>query len=365
MPFQRPTLDQIIDRIRGDIKGALSITTILRRSFLEAFARANGGAAHIMHGHLVFISRQLFPDQAEGPYLKRWASIYFIQQKAATYAQLAVAITFTAAATAPALSELQRSDGVLYELDADVTAVAPGVVTGLAVCKVAGDIGNLGDGETLSFTSPIADIESDVVVNDTEVEGFDLESEEDLRTRVVERIRQPPQGGAAWDYIAWAKEVAGVTRAWVLPGHLGQGTVGVSFVLDDSDPIIPDQNKVDEVQAWITQPNKAPVTAEVYVFAPIELVVNPNIRIKPNTQAVRDAITQEIIDLFQREAQVSGAYKTVGEFYDGKIPLSKLNEAISLAAGEEDHQVVSPANDISPTTSQIATLGNITFQTLV
>lgn len=365
MPFQRPTLAQIIDRARGDIKGALEITTILRRSFLEATARALGGMAHILHGHLVFISRQLFPDQAEGPYLKRWASIYFIQQKAATFAQLQVNIVFTAAATATALSELQRTDGVLYELDADVTASGAGTLQGIVTCKTAGDIGNLGDGETLTFTSPIADVESSVVVDETVTAGFDMETEEDLRTRVVERIRQPPQGGAAWDYIAWAKEVAGVTRAWVFPGHLGQGTVGVSFVLDAADPIIPDQNKVDEVQAWITGPDKAPVGAEVTVFAPIELVVNPNIRIKPNTQAVRDAITEEIADLFRREAQVAGAYKTVDEFYDGKIPLSKLNEAISLAAGEDDHQVVLPTTDISPTTSQIATLGTITFQTLV
>lgn len=365
MPFQRPTLAQIIDRARGDIKGALSITTILRVSFLEALARMLGGAAHIMHGHLVYISRQLFPDQAEGPYLKRWASIYFIQQKAATFAKLQVSITFTAAATAPVLSELQRTDGVLYELDADVTASGAGTLQGTATCKTAGDIGNLGDGEALTFTSPIADVDSNVLVADTITAGFDMETEEELRARVVERIRQPPQGGAAWDYIAWAKEVAGVTRAWVFPGHLGQGTVGVSFVTDGADPIIPDNNKVAEVQAWITQPTKAPVGAEVTVFAPIPLVVNPNIRIKPNTLAVRDAITAEIEDLFRRDAQVSGAYKTVGEFYDGKIALSKLNEAISLAAGEEDHQVVSPASDISPTTSQIATLGTITFQTLV
>ena len=56
MAFQRPSLQDIIDRAEGDLKGALGITTILRRSFLAAIARAIAGVAHVLHGHLVFIS---------------------------------------------------------------------------------------------------------------------------------------------------------------------------------------------------------------------------------------------------------------------------------------------------------------------
>ena len=89
-----------------------------------------------------------------------------------------------------------------------------------------------------------------------------------------------------------------------------------------------------------------------------------DIAIKPNTQAVRDAVTAELEDLFLREAEVAGSYKQVGEQNDGRIPLSKINEAISAAQGEEDHVLNSPSAEIDPLTGDLLTVGTITFSTL-
>lgn len=363
MAFQRPTLDQIVDRVRSDIKGALGIFAILRRSFLEAIAFAIAGAAHILHGHLVFVSRQIFPDQAEKEFLQRWAAIYNILQKAATFTQLTISVEFTAAGTLPATTQLQRSDGVTYTVDADITATVAGFVTGTVTCDDSGSNGNIDAGEFLSLTSPVANVNQDIEVTGFVIEGEDQETDASLQERVVARIRLAPQGGATFDYIAWAREVTGVTRAWVFPDHLGQGTVGVSFVEDENVSIIPLAPKVAEVQDHIDFVK--PVTADVTVFAPIERVVNMSIKVKPNSVAIQDAITAEIVDLFQREANVAGAYKSVHEFFDGKILLSKVNEAISLAAGEDDHILLAPVEDIRPNDSEIATLGTITFSTLV
>ena len=41
--------------------------------------------------------------------------------------------------------------------------------------------------------------------------GTDTENDDDLRMRVLQRIRQPPQGGANHDYVRWALAVPGCT----------------------------------------------------------------------------------------------------------------------------------------------------------
>ena len=61
MPFQRPTLDQLISRVKADIEGGLNITNILRRSFLGVISRAIAGMSHLLHGFLEFISVQTLP----------------------------------------------------------------------------------------------------------------------------------------------------------------------------------------------------------------------------------------------------------------------------------------------------------------
>lgn len=363
MPFVRPDLSEIIDRAEGDIKAEMSITSILRRSFLSALARAVSGLSHILHGHLVFISRQIFPDQAEVELLERWGSIYGLERKPATFANIEIEVTFTAAGTVPAGTIFQRVDGSEYEVDADIDALAAGVETGTVTALVAGLSQNMADGDIISLQSPIANVDSDAEVTDTLTEAEDREEDEDFRLRLVDRIQQPPAGGTVNDYKQFALSVPGVTRAWVLPGHLGEGTVGVTFVEDNEDPIIPDNAKVDEVQDAIEL--LKPVTAQVTVFAPVDNPVNLTIAIKPNTAAVRDAALLELEDLFIREAQVKGSYKQVGETYDGKIALSKISEAISLVPGEDAHTIVSPLVNPEPlTVSGILTLGTITWQTL-
>ena len=54
MAFNRPTLSQIVERIKGDIKSGLGLTAILRRSFEDVSAKALGGASHTLHGNIQY-----------------------------------------------------------------------------------------------------------------------------------------------------------------------------------------------------------------------------------------------------------------------------------------------------------------------
>jgi len=370
MSFTRPDLQSIVERVKGDMRNALQIVAVLRRSTEEAFAIAIAGASHVLHGHIRFISKQIFPDQAEVIYLERWAAVYALQRKAATFANLQISGTGNDGETIPIGTTYQRSDNALYTTDAAVT-IAAGVYTVAITAAVAGASGNLGDGEGLTLLSPISGVNSDALVDSTNLEAEDTETDESLRLRVLARIRTPPSGGTVTDYLAYARAVPGVTRAWVLPnwpaaGFNGEGGVGVSFVEDGEDPIIPSAAKVAEVQTNVNL-NK-PVTADAVVFAPIPNVVDIVVNIKPNTQAVRDAVTAEMTDLFQREGQVAGAVDpdliASAVTYSGGLSVSKINEAISVSAGEEDHALLAPTGDVVSTSGQIITLGTITYGTL-
>jgi len=370
MAFTRPTLRQIIDRIKSDYRIGLGLTAILRRSFLDVFAKAHGGASHTLHGHIDFaINEKFFPDTGDEETVVRWGAMYDVPRKDAVFAEISIEIFGTTGTVLTEDKVYVRSDGVEYLLkDETVVPVAPDSVIATVRAAVADDASNIEDGEKLSLSSSQAGVESEATVVATIIEGEDLEPLAEYRVRVLERMRFPPSGGTANDYVGYAKTVSGVSRAWVLPGNLGEGTVGLAFVEDGNAPasIIPSPAKVDEVQIAVT--NLKPISADLTTFAPIEKEINPTIQLKPNTAAVQQAVIDELNDLLAREAQVRDAIDPdqvgLSILFDGKVKLSQINEAISIAAGEVDHTLISPTQDVQPSVGGLVTLGTPVFITL-
>ena len=178
--------------------------------------------------------------------------------------------------------------------------------------------------------------------------GNDAETDESLRSRFLSRIQNPPQGGSKSDYEKWAREVAGVTRAWCSPQELGPGTVTLRFVRDGDLSIFPDSAAVAMVQAYIDV--LRPVTASVSVVAPIANPLNFTLSVTPNTLAVQNAVTAELQGLLNREA-VPG----------GTILLAHIRTAIGVAAGETNYILTSPSADVVNSTGYMTTLGTLAW----
>lgn len=352
MAFQRPALTEIIQRVQADMSRFVGVAgAVLRRSVVGVIGRAIAGASHELHGRLDYIARQVIPDTAEDDQLQRWANVWGVQRKSAEYAGGQVTFTGVAGSTVPQGAILQRQDGALFATSADChLALGSGTVAVLAM--EAGAAGNTDSAVTLTLQQPVSGVQPSATVTAGGIDGgSDTESDDELRARLLDRIRQPPHGGAAFDYVRWAREVPGVTRAWVYPMEMGAGTVTVRFVRDNDDDMIPDTSEVTEVYSYIEA--RRPVTAELFVVAPVAVELDLTIQVNPNTSAVRDAITAELADMIRREA-VPG----------GTILISHIREAVSIAAGEFDHVVVSPAANVTHTTGQIAVIGDITFGTI-
>lgn len=349
MSFLRPDLEALVQRIQADFVRHLALKTpILRRSMVAVLSRVFAGAAHGLHGHLAWAAKQMFPDVSDVDYLERQAAMYGIARRAAGFATGPVRFTGTNGTAIPLGTLVQRADGQQYRTTAAGT-VASGTATITVLAVTAGVAGNAAANDAVSLVSPIAGVATNALVwTGGLVSGIDAESDASLRERLLSRLREPPLGGAAGDYVNWARAVPGITRAWVYPLELGPGTVTVRVVNDDADPIIPGSGKIAEVAAYIDA--RRPATASVTVVAPVAVPLDFTIELTPDTTAVRNAVALELRDLLRRDA-VPG----------GPILLSRIREAVSVAAGESDNAVAAPSGNVTHSTGQIAVMGTITW----
>lgn len=349
MTFTRPTITDLIAATSADIDGRLpGADSRLRRSVLNVLARTHAGSLDSLYGALVFLSKQLMPDTAEAEYLDRWSTIWGVARKAASTAAGVVTVAGVVGAIVPAGAELARIDGARFVTTGRTVLAGPSADIEI-VASAAGVDGVTSAGAQLTFTSPVSGVAAIATSADGLVGGADEETDAQLLARLLTRIRTPPNGGAANDWTSWALELAGVTRAWSYPGWMGPGTVGVTFVLDGRNDILPTEADLAAMSAHL-EPLR-PVTATAIVFAPTPLYVDHLIGATPADGAVRDAIIAELDDLYFREATPGGT-----------VYLSRINEAISLAAGEYDHRLYSPAADIVAPAGSIHMRGQVNFQ---
>ena len=248
---------------------------------------------------------------------------------------------------------LKRADGLEYTVDNEVTITGGEALISVAAVEPGAD-GNADPGVSLSFVDTLPGVDNQAIVNANGISnGTDIEQLESWRERHMEAIQSPAQGGAAHDYVGWAKEVPGVTRAWQYPAEMGDGTVTVRFVRDNDDDIIPDAAEVQAVYDHIF--TKRPVTATLYVVPPVPVPLDLSIALAPNTSVVKAAVQAEIDDLLARDAiPEDGTGK-------GTIKLTHIAEAISIAEGETDHQLASPTDDATLSIGQIFVPGEIAW----
>lgn len=355
MAFLRPTLAELVARIEAEVSTRLGIGPLLDRGPLRVLSRTFAGVAHALHGHLDFVSRQVVPLTSEGEVLEQWADLFGLQRLPATRAVGNVTFSGTNGTSVPLGLLLARTDGQKYRTTA--TGLVSGGTVVLAVqAETAGAASNAAATTALSLSTPVSGVTSAVVATGGLVGGEDLESDEELRTRLRDTVSRRPQGGSLADYRAWALEVGGVTRVWIFEGlaFQGLGTVGITFAVDD-DPTgpVPTAPQVALVQARIDDParrDSRPLGVTATVYAPVAFPVAFTLHVEPDTGAVRAAVTENLRDLIFRDGAPGGT-----------LLLSRIREAIATAPGESDHTLTVPAANVPFTTAQLPTLGTITF----
>jgi uncharacterized phage protein gp47/JayE len=354
VPLARPSLGELVDRVRADLRGELEILgPLLRRAMVDVVGAVVAGTTHSLYGWLEWLARQLFGDKAEREFLLRKAAMYGITPTPATFATGNVTATGTNGTAIPVDTILRLDEVIAYRVTTG-QVIAGGTATLPVVALLAGDDSNLPATAALTFETPIPNVSSDAVVAVGGIDGgVDEEGTEELRARYLLRLREPPQGGADQDYEAWALKAPGMTRAWVYPHELGKGTVVVRTVMDGEPDIFPDAGEVATVQAELQA--ERPITAEVTALAPVELELDFTIEVVPDNAETRAAVEAELEDLLQRVAEPGDGVAR------GKVLLSQIRTAIGISAGVTDYTLTDPPADVVPGVGELLVVGTITW----
>ncbi len=355
MPWRRPTLSELTEQVATGFETELPGLDAHRpQAVAGVLSKVLGQGLNTIHAFAGFVARQVFPDTAEAEFLDRWARFWGVTRGGATPAQGLVLLTGQPAAAIPAGAILRSASGAEFAVSVGGALDGMGRATIAVTARVAGEASNIDPGAALTLVSPLAGVTTQAAVDALGVSGgSDAEDDASLLRRLLLRVQRPPHGGAAFDYVGWALDRAAhgvpVTRAWVFPQGQGFSTVVLRFVCDGRPSILPTAAELAAVQAYVE--TQRPVTAEVFVLAPVALPVNFTITLNPNSIAVQTAVRIELEDLFAREAEPGGV-----------LLISHIREAVSIAAGESDHVVVAPSANIAATPGQIPILGALTWQ---
>ena len=279
-----------------------------------------------------FCARMAIPILASGQGLDGWLATYLMPRKSAAVASGTASGTGIATTVLPAGALLQTDGGIQFRTTASATVSGGGTITAPIVAVAEGAAGNLAAGTALSMVSSVSGIDGAWSTAAGLSGGADLESDDDARTRLAQRLGAQPMGGSPQDYARWALAVPGITRAWGVRNPGGPGSAGVVIMADAQAPYgVPTLAQAQAVQDYIRDPRRGPPD-ELFVIRPTAVPVAMTIHLQPDTADIRAAVQAEFADLFRREA-VPG----------GSIPHSHLLEVISGVVGEYNHTISSPS----------------------
>jgi uncharacterized phage protein gp47/JayE len=361
MTFAVPKIAELSQRARRIISEATQGSTIdLWPNLFPVLAKILGLLAKEWHLRLAFLYKQLFASTADEVWLVRHGFELGITRIPAKVATGYVTVDCPSGTVVPYGMTYRRTDGALFRTRA--SAIGTGPATSMEFEAVdAGTLGNTDAGQTLIL------VDTGLVTGLGEVAtvsagglggGADVEAVETLRQRILDRKRNPPQGGSASDWVRWTKESSGaITRVFV-DSFIGDAReVWISFLRSDRANGIPTSSDVAAVQAYVEDPIRRPVTARVSVVAPVPQAVNITIAgLSPDTPAIRIAVEAELAAMFADRV----APATPSQSFT--LWRAWISEAISRATGETKHTLAAPASDLAYATGgHMPVLGTVSY----
>jgi uncharacterized phage protein gp47/JayE len=390
--FFRPTIRQLIAQVKAGFEANLTGADLaLRRSNLGVTAIMVAGALDAEYGYQDWtIDNALMPDTAIAPYSTRWGALKGASPNppgaatgAANFANCLPNIDI------PSETLLQLQPGIVFQTSADANTGSGGAVTNVPVAAVLpsvtsdGSEWNCDAGASLTLVQAIGGIDGDSITVAADVSnGTAPETNAAFQARYLQLFRQPPQGGDLFDYVEWALEVPGVTRAWCQPLGMGPGTVVVYVMLDQAEaafgglpqgsngvasgetratPATGDQLTVANyifIGRFAVKGAVRPVTALVYVIAPTLVPQNFILKYVPTAQQM--AVAEAISNVLVTEGQAVSINFETGLTSGGTVDLGDIQAAVRAVPQCAAALVLSPTDNIITSIGQLPVLSGPT-----
>lgn len=257
-------------------------------------------------------------------------------------------------------------DEFTYTLPAPAASPATGTITAewtSAPIEIQslefGQDQNLVANTPITFVTPLAGVDSKAFVDFGAIGGgSDIETDEELRTRLLDRIQNPVTLFNVAAIVNQCKRVSGVTDVWVQEITPAVGQVTVYFVRNNDANPIPEQSEVDTVKNELLKIKPAHVAdQDVIVSAPVPAGATFIFTaLTPDTPTMRQAIIDNLDALFRDEAE-AGVALTEDDYR------CAINSTIDPATAQsvESFTLSSPVGDIGGALNEYPVLDAVNF----
>mgnify|MGYP001164781457 FL=1 len=150
-------------------------------------------------------------------------------------------------------------------------------------------------GHPARIDNPPSGINATAILNQSTGGGLEDETAEELRTRVLEAIQDPPEGGAVADWKTWTRSILtqNVDGVWIygpgdvvpasvdVSGYVPTGSIAILYSLDGTGTDkIPTGGNVSDMTAYLLAHDDRPVTANPIAFAPVDNNVSISLKVR-------------------------------------------------------------------------------------
>lgn len=309
--FKMQTAISILERMQNEFLQNTSSGEVsaIEGTFAFDSLSANSTEFEKAYAEMSLMMEAAFPQTSWGIYLTRLAEAFGVIRKNATYAAAILTIQGNKGTTVPAGSMFSTPDNINFTTVEDVIIRENGTAKVKATADTPGSAGNVAAGKISKIPLSIYGVKS--VTNESEAyDGFDVESDEALRSRYLIKVRTPATSSNIYDYLTWAMEVEGVGQCKVLPLWNGNGTVKVIII--DAENKTASEDLIKKVLDHIEE--KRAIGATVTVTSPAPYYINIELDMDGSA---KPEIIQEAVNTYFRSYGFSAKKVTLAQI--GKI----------------------------------------------
>lgn len=334
------------ERIGMDVAGSCDLAVRLY---------AVAAQVQALYAQTEWVKHQSFPQTAEGQYLDYHAQMRGLVRSAAVKAAGTLRFSVRTAGeedlSVPVGTVCISTLGMHYETTQSATLTAGKTYVDVPAQAVeAGVAGNTGANTVISMSVPPAGIVK-CTNPDAFAGGEDEETDEALRSRILDSYHRLPNGANAAFYESQALLYPGVAAAKAVGRARGIGTVDVYVAATAG---VPDAALIDAIQADLE--SKREIAVDVQVKAPRTQAVNVSIDL-----AVKPGVDYEAV---RAEAEsVVRSYFTGARLGEGVL-ISEMYALLHDVDGLSNYCISAPAKDLTPETTVLPVLGTLRVSAL-
>ena len=291
------------------------------------------------------------PSEESGPYLDKFGGMFGLSRTPAATAHVLLTFSGEDGAEIPQ-GTVAVSNGGLRFTTIQKAVISEGEGQATATAEQPGEAYNVAAGTVTRLATNLYGVTG--VTNEAPGEGgADQESDASFYNRVHTFLAEPVASGNANHYKQWARSVAGVGSAAVIPLWDGNGTVKVIVASEDKEPL--DETIVEQTAQYIE--SQRPIGASVTVVSAQALAIDVEAActleggVLPS--AVQEELSQQITEMFHGMEMGAG---TPVRYNRLMAMLLSCNGVVDCSSMTVNDGTV----NIPVTTEQVPVLGTVT-----